>query len=122
MKLFAVLAVLFCLPVFAADEPDPRYCGEPVRGPDGVIKRSAAQIYQFRKNHPCPATGQRYSACPGWSIDHVISLDCGGCDHHSNMQWLPNDIKSSSNPHAKDRWERKVYANGFGGCKFEVVK
>lgn len=120
MRLFVALLLLPALVL--ATEADPRYCGEPKRDANGTIHRSTSQIYTFRSNHPCPSTGLKFSACPGWAVDHVVSLDCGGCDHHSNMQWLPNDIKSSPNPHAKDRWERKVYANGLGGCKFEVVK
>lgn len=106
---------------------DPRYCGTPVRNVDGDIVRSAKVLRDFQKIHPCPSTGLQTGPCPGWAKDHVISLACGACDTIENLQWLPNDIKSSSNPHAKDRWERKVYyplrtVEGTESCKFEVVK
>jgi hypothetical protein len=89
-----------------------RYCGEPERyAAGGGIKRSSAVLKAFRKIHPCPATGLTTGACPGWAIDHVIPLAVGGCDAVSNLQWLPHQIKSSGDDAAKDRWERKVYAN-----------
>jgi 5-methylcytosine-specific restriction endonuclease McrA len=50
-------------------------------------------------------------ACPGWEVDHVIPLACGGCDAVANMQWLPSGAKSTSSPLAKDRWERRVYCD-----------
>lgn len=95
---------------------DQRYCGAPPRNADGTIKRSAAVKAAFRKAHPCPSTGKTTGACPGQSIDHVIPLENGGCDSVTNMQWLPNAIKScalSSGVPCKDRWERKIYADPF---------
>ena len=86
-----------------------RYCGAPARLADGSIKRRADVLTAFRKAHPCPVTGQPIGTCPGWSIDHVIPLASCGCDAVSNLQWLPNKIKSCAGVYCKDRWERKVY-------------
>jgi hypothetical protein len=42
----------------------------------------------FRRLKPCPATGQKKGACPGYEIDHVVPLAAGGADAPHNMQWL----------------------------------
>lgn len=98
-----------------ADTPnimvDIRYQGSPVRGADGKILRSKAVLYAFKKVHPCPATLSRNGACSGWAIDHVIPLECGGIDAVWNLQWLPISIKSGTDDHDKDRFERKIYAH-----------
>lgn len=64
--------------------------------------RSQAATYQFKKHHPCPATGRSKGACPGWVIDHIIPLACGGADDPRNMQW-----QTKAAAKAKDKWERK---------------
>ena len=68
MKIFLAIALL--LFAFAADA------------------RSAAEVREFRRAHPCPVNGKVYGACPGREIDHIIPLKCGGLDKPSNMQWL----------------------------------
>lgn len=88
---------------------DARYCGTPVRDAAGVIARSEKVKLDFQKLYPCPATGRKTGACPGWAKDHVIPLDCGGCDSVTNLQWLKNSIKSCPGTECKDRWERKIY-------------
>jgi len=95
----------------AASAPvDPRYCAaEPARTASGSIMRSRTVLREFKAIHPCPATGKSTGACPGWAIDHVIPLACGGCDAVVNLQWLPDEIKSASSPTAKDRFERRIY-------------
>lgn len=42
----------------------------------------------FMKLHPCPSTGKTKGACPGWQVDHIIALVCGGRDSVDNLQWL----------------------------------
>jgi hypothetical protein len=39
--------------------------------------------------------------CPGYVIDHIIDLECGGPDKPSNMQW-----QTRAEARVKDRWER----------------
>lgn len=96
---------------FAGPLDETRYCTvTPSRDADGSISRRADVLRAFKKVHPCPATGKTTGACPGWNVDHVISLACGGCDSVSNLQWLPNEIKRCAGDKCKDRWERKVYA------------
>lgn len=53
----------------------------------GAGPRSAAARLEFKRQHPCPSTGERRGACPGWIIDHVVPLCVGGPDAPSNMQW-----------------------------------
>lgn len=86
-----------------------RYCGVPERDADGNIHRSGAVLYAFQKIHPCPVNGKDKGVCPGWAIDHVIPLACGGCDAVSNLQWLPLDLKAGKR--GKDRFERLIYCS-----------
>jgi hypothetical protein len=57
------------------------------RDSHGHIKRSAEAKAQFKKTHPCPATGKASGGCPGYVIDHIQPLKRGGADAPSNMQW-----------------------------------
>jgi hypothetical protein len=105
---------------------DLRYCGEPAR--DAVmhtIIRDPKVPSAFRKIHACPSTGLFTGACPRWAIDHVLPLDVGGCDAVSNMQWLPDWLKSCAG-YCKDRWERKIncrsVAEGGTGCVNSVIE
>lgn len=58
---------------------------------EAQIKRSAAEVLAFKRHNPCPATGLRRGACPGWDVDHVRPLCAGGEDTASNMQWLSKE-------------------------------
>ena len=93
-------------PVNALEEQ--RYCGTPKRNGRGEIIRRADVLSAFRKRHACPVTSAATGACPGWAVDHVIPLACGGCDAVSNLQWLPNALKSVAVT-GKDRFERRIY-------------
>jgi len=96
MVLFAAAAV--------AGHVDPRYGDEVQRTAAGKIKRSEAVRNHFKLAHPCPSTKARRGPCPGWYIDHVVPLVCGGIDEIANLQWLPEDMWK-----AKSRWEQEVY-------------
>jgi hypothetical protein len=72
-----------------------------------VDARSMAVRQQFKNLHPCPSTGQSKGRCPGWIIDHIEALACGGADSPSNMQW-----QSVSDAKAKDKWERVGCSKG----------
>ena len=67
------------------------------------ITRSGTAKHAFKKASPCPSTGQSRGACPGYVIDHITPLACGGSDHPSNMQW-----QTIADGKAKDRIERKT--------------
>lgn len=71
------------------------------RDADGRIKRSEKAKHDFKAANPCPATGKRAGACPGYVIDHIQALACGGADSPANMQW-----QSVAEGKAKDTWER----------------
>lgn len=64
--------------------------------------RSHAVTRAFERAHPCPSTGKRSGACPGYVKDHVVALCKGGPDRSSNMQW-----QTVAAGKAKDRWECK---------------
>lgn len=114
MKLLFI-GLMLALPALANPLLETRYCGEPKRDASGNIVRRSDVLTAFQKIHPCPSTGLTTGACVGFSKDHVIPLKCGACDAVSNLQWLPNIIKSSAGKLPKDRWEMKVY------CKPEQI-
>jgi hypothetical protein len=70
------------------------------RDKHGRIKRSSAAKNTFKRDHPCPATGKSSGRCPGYVVDHVRPLECGGADAPSNMQW-----QTSAEGKAKDKTE-----------------
>lgn len=108
-----VLALLLAATGAWAHPVDPfaevRYCGAPERDAAGKIKRSQAVLRAFQRIYPCPSTGLKTGACPGWAINHTIPLACGGCDSLANLDWMPDRIKSCAEPWCRDRWERQVY-------------
>jgi hypothetical protein len=61
--------------------------GPILRNPNGRIERNAAAKSAFQESHPCPATGLKTGSCPGYIVDHVKPLACGGADAQANMQW-----------------------------------
>lgn len=67
----------------------------------GRITRSTAAKNAFKRQQPCPSTGRGSGACPGYVIDHVKPLECGGSDSPSNMQW-----QTIADGKAKDKMER----------------
>lgn len=64
--------------------------------------RSRPALAEFKREQPCPATGKPRGSCPGYVVDHVTPLACGGVDAPSNMQW-----QTRADAAAKDRLERK---------------
>jgi hypothetical protein len=67
----------------------------------GTIKRSSAARAAFMRQHPCPSTGKIRGRCPGYVVDHVHALECGGADSPINMQW-----QTVADSKAKDKTER----------------
>lgn len=70
------------------------------RDRNGRIKRSSGAKHSFEREHPCPSTGRSSGRCPGYVVDHVRPLECGGVDVPSNMQW-----QTSSQAKQKDKTE-----------------
>ena len=74
------------------------------RDDNGRIHRSAQAKIAFKHEHPCPANDKKSGPCPGYVIDHIKPLACGGEDAPSNMQW-----QTIEEGKAKDKWELKAY-------------
>ena len=70
----------------------------------GRIKRSTAAKNAFQREHPCPSNGKTKGGCPGYVIDHISPLECGGRDDPSNMQW-----QTIAEGKAKDKVERHCH-------------
>jgi hypothetical protein len=70
------------------------------RDSHGKIARDPRQTNAFKKQHPCPSTGNTSGSCPGYVIDHVIPLKRGGADSPGNMQWQTEGAAK-----LKDKWE-----------------
>lgn len=64
--------------------------------------RSKKVLRSFVNQQACPATGLHRLPCPGYVIDHIKALACGGPDAPENLQW-----QTREDAKAKDRWERK---------------
>lgn len=71
-------------------------------GASAEYYRSKAALRAFVKQQACPATGKHRLPCPGYVIDHIKALACGGADAPENMQW-----QTREDAKAKDKWERK---------------
>lgn len=69
-------------------------------------ERSQAAKNHFKHSNPCPSNGKNQGPCPGYIIDHINPIACGGADASSNMQW-----QTVADGKAKDKWER----SGCGG-------
>jgi hypothetical protein len=59
--------------------------------PHSKIERSKGKRAAFVTSHPCPSTMNTSGSCPGYEVDHINPLACGGSDEPSNMQWLSTE-------------------------------
>ena len=71
-------------------EPGPRLLREPATSSE---TRTARSTGAGRRRHrsamtSLPSTGRTRGACPGYEVDQVRPLACGGPDAPSNMQWV----------------------------------
>ena len=73
---------------------------ETSRDSRGRIQRAATARKSFMASHPCPATGKTSGACPGFVVDHIKPLKCGGAHATRNMQ-----SETTAAAKAKDRVE-----------------
>jgi hypothetical protein len=101
--LFLLLAVLCPVSYGRTYHRRPAYHAHPYvqRDSRGRIKRSTAAKNAFKREHPCPSNGRSSGSCPGYVIDHVNPLECGGADSPANMQW-----QTIADSKAKDKTER----------------
>jgi 5-methylcytosine-specific restriction endonuclease McrA len=67
----------------------------------GRYRRSTTAKNNFKREHPCPSNGRSSGSCPGYVIDHIHPLECGGADAPFNMQW-----QTIADGKAKDKTER----------------
>jgi hypothetical protein len=103
MKHLALIIVIATLmPVFGRGHHGYSGHRSAAKSPSHAYHRSRAARNAFQSSHPCPSTGRGYGACPGYVVDHVKPLACGGADAPENMQW-----ETVSEGKAKDKWERK---------------
>ena len=77
-----------------------RHSGHSSKNSHGKTARSMKAKDDFKHSHPCPSTGRKSGACPGYVIDHVQPLKRGGADAPGNMQW-----QTTAAAKAKDRTE-----------------
>ena len=68
--------------------------------PIPALARSSNARKKFQSQNPCPSTGRKTGACPGYVVDHIHPLKRGGADHPDNMQW-----QTREEAREKDRWE-----------------
>lgn len=114
MKLPSILLAA-ALALTGCEATGQSYTGSPsysVKSYSGGPTRSPGARAAFVRDNPCPATGRRGGACPGYEVDHIRPLAAGGADHKSNMQWL-----SKSQHRAKTKAERKACVYGCGKKK-----
>jgi 5-methylcytosine-specific restriction endonuclease McrA len=71
------------------------------RSRQGRYRRSTTAKNNFKREHPCPSNGRSSGSCPGYVIDHINPLECGGADAPFNMQW-----QTIADGKAKDKTER----------------
>jgi len=94
MKFILILLLIFLIipGIVLSDD----YKANVQRDEKGRIKRSSSSRYEFMKS-----TGYK-NGRPGYVVDHIIPLACGGSDTPNNMQW-----QTIEEGKAKDKWERK---------------
>lgn len=56
-----------------------------------ALPRDEAEKRAFKRENPCPATGQKIGPCKGYEVDHKKALMNGGADKPKNMQWLKHE-------------------------------
>lgn len=76
--------------------PHGKSCQDCARDKRGRIQRNADAKKQFMRQSGYP------HGRPGYVVDHIVPLACGGADAPSNMQW-----QSKADAKAKDKVERR---------------
>jgi hypothetical protein len=73
------------------------------RGLLGMAATGAARLLRTTSSVSilAPSNGNSYGSCPGYVIDQINPLECGGADAPFNMQW-----QTIADGKAKDKTER----------------
>lgn len=71
-------------------------------GASAGYARDKKVLRAFVNQQACPATGLHRLPCPGYVIDHINPLACGGPHSVENLQW-----QTREDAKAKDKWERR---------------
>lgn len=83
-----------------------------ILGGGPVEARDRSVVREFVRESPCPVAGPGTCFQKGYSIDHVIALECGGPDHVSNLAYLNNEshkIKTRfDNLRCKNTWFGRI--------------
>ena len=58
----------------------------------------------FRKVIACPSTHKFTGPCPGWVMDHLHSLRCGGADVPENLWWQTVDEAKLKDTQEDECW------------------
>src|SRR5438046_2360518 len=101
LLLYCVLSLSLCAQYRYYSHYSHSQCTSCERDANGRIHRSSSARYAFKQQQPCPATGESTGPCPGYVIDHIKPLGCGGQDSPDNMQWQTRAVAKE-----KDAWER----------------
>jgi 5-methylcytosine-specific restriction endonuclease McrA len=75
--------------------------GTVARTESGRIKRDLSARRDFMLHTYCPSTSTYALVCPGYVVDHIVPLSCGGPDKPENMQYQTTEAAKE-----KDKWER----------------
>jgi hypothetical protein len=81
-----------------------------IRNKAGYLVRSKSRRAAFLR-----ATGYPKGR-PGFVVDHLVPLACGGCDLASNMSWL-----TLEEWRAKSRWERRPCSAWWEGSHTRTI-
>lgn len=71
------------------------HCHRAVARSTAAPRRSRSVRSEFQRLSPCPSTGRASGSCPGWEVDHVVPLACGGTNSLGNLQWLTREENRS---------------------------
>lgn len=77
---------------------------------EATTPRGTAAPAAFRKINPCPSTHKTTGACPGWVMDHLHSLRCGGADVPENLWWMTTEEAKVKDKQEDECW--RYYGGG----------
>ena len=92
MKLATFLLIpVLALPLCASAQGTGAGRGPAATPHHRVVRADSARL-AFMREHPCPATGQFTTNCPGWRVEFIVPPERGGADLPSNLRWERTDV------------------------------